>query len=523
MATQPSKLSLFAASLVMCAIGAPLNAQAYDLWSAYSDAQTNDPTFLSASAQNSIAQAQSRQARAAILPTIKLSGSISSEKYVYLATGSSPQTNPTQATISFNQPLLDMSSLTAFKQVRVNVSSSELKLEQARQDLISRVLNAYFSALLSQGKASIAEVQVEVAAKQLKMAQRNFEVGNTTVIDKYEAETAYHNASAAAITAVSARNNAFAALEDMVGHAINEPLKPLAAPLRLKLPVPGSQAQWVERATQENLAIRIAKLTDEVAQLEIKRRSQQRLPIVNLVANQKWRYSDLNQSTDISSRSTNVGLELSVPLFDGGLISAQTDEARALQYQSMQSIRATTTTVSQATRTAYSQATSGLATIEALQAANAASRASVKSNSIGYNLGMRINIDVLNAQKTDAQTQVNLAEAQYNTIIGNVNLKSAISQLTENDVRYINALLADETSKQTVAPTSPFEPTAINRSNDPKPTLASATPSNASSIPATPLTNQPVEIANTQQTQPDQAPQTNPVTDSATLVKKPLF
>ena len=225
------------------------------------------------------------------------------------------------------------------------------------------------------------------------------------------------------------------------------------------MPVPDTQDKWVERARAENYSVRIAKLSDEIAQLEIRRRGQQYLPKVNLIASQQWKHTNINHDNDVSNRTSSVGLELSMPLFDGGLISAQVDEARALQQQSLQAVRGADTTVAQATRVAYSQAVGGLSTIEALESARKASAASVKANSIGYNLGMRINIDVLNAQNTDAQTQYNLAQAQYNTIIGNVNLKAAIAQLGVQDVRYINDLL--------VAPKMTVEANAVDKTVDP--------------------------------------------------------
>ena len=441
------------------ALTCTFGAQGYDLLQAYNDAHTNDPTYLAAMAEKGIAEAQKKQARAAILPSIVLTGSAYHTRDKFLSANYTNVTNPTIARVALNQPLIDIGSLTAFKQVGVNSDSSLLKLQQAHQELIVRVVQAYFTALLAQGNASIAEAQRSTAAKQVEMARRNFEVGNTTVIDKNEAEAAYYNARATEITAISNKNNSFSALEDLVGHPITEPLSPLNAPLRLKMPVPDTQDKWVERARVENYSVRIAKLSDEIAQLEIRRRGQQYLPKVNLIASQQWKHTNINHDNDVSNRTSSVGLELSMPLFDGGLISAQVDEARALQQQSLQAVRGADTTVAQATRVAYSQAVGGLSTIEALESARKASAASVKANSIGYNLGMRINIDVLNAQNTDAQTQYNLAQAQYNTIIGNVNLKAAIAQLGVQDVRYINDLL--------VAPKMTVGTNAVDKTVDP--------------------------------------------------------
>ena len=427
----------FAAFALMCFS----QAHAFDLWQTYVDAYRLDPTYLAATAQKGIADAQKKQARAAILPTVVLTGSAYRTRDTFLSSRQTVQASPTLMRVALNQPIIDIGSLTAFKQVGINSNSSVLKLQQAKQELIVRVVQTYFTALLAQGNASIAEAQRSVAARQVEMAKRNFEVGNTTVIDQREAEAAYYNARSVEITALNNKANSLAALEDMVGHPITEPLAPLASSLRLKMPVPDSLEQWVERARRENYAVKIAQLSDDMAKLEINRRNQQYLPKVDLVASQQWKHTNINHDNDVSSRTSSVGLELTMPLFDGGLISAQVDEARALQQQSLQGVRGAETTVAQATRTAYGQAVAGLASMEALESARTASNASVKANETGYNLGMRINIDVLNAQNTAAQTQYNLAQAQFNTILGNVNLKAAIAQLGEDDVRYINDLL----------------------------------------------------------------------------------
>lgn len=414
---------------------------AYDLAQAYQDARTNDPTYLSELMQKNIAKAQKTQARSLILPTVSVGASAYRSSNDLFFAKNITKKHPGSLSVYLNQPLMDLSSLTAFKQVNINSSAAELKVEQAEQDLITRVIQTYFAALLAQGNSSIAKAQETAAERQLKVAQRNFDVGNSTVIDKLEAQAAYHNAHAELISATSAQNNAFSALEDMVGHAIAEPLAPVVTPLHLKMPIPDSQEKWVERARVENLAVRLARLSDESAQLEVRRRSQRYLPVVNLVASQSWTHDNVNRNDNQYRKNSRVGLELSMPIFNGGLIGAQINEARGLQVQSTQAIRATEMSVVQATRAAYNQAVGGLATIAALEAARQASSASVKANSIGYNLGMRINIDVLNAQSTEARTQYNLAQAQYNALIGNVNLKSAIASLSEDDIYYINDLL----------------------------------------------------------------------------------
>ena len=275
------------------------------------------------------------------------------------------------------------------------------------------------------------------------MAKKNFEVGNTTVIDTEEAATVWHNAQASLINAHTAWDNAKNTLESVVGHPITEPLSGIRAPLKLKMPVPGTADSWVEKAKQGNYNVQIAQLNYRFNTLDTQRIGQKRLPQVNVVAKRTWSNTDFRRDSDEQAATTTVGLEVSMPIFDGGLIGGQVREAQAQENISFQTLRATQQNVAQSTRAAYNQAVSGLATINTLESARGAAQKSADANMLGYQLGMRINIDVLNAQNTYAQSQYNLAQAQYNTILGNVNLKAAIGQLGDEDVQYINALLGN--------------------------------------------------------------------------------
>lgn len=463
------------ALLAACLSLTAASASALDLEETFRTALVNDPIYQAALAQKGVTDAQKKQARAALLPTITMSGSwVRKTKDTFLST--TTQTNrtyPGNLTFSLKQPLLQMDKITGFKQIDLNTNGGELQLAQARQDLINRSIQAYFTALLAEKNASIAAEQERNTGLQLKIVKRSFEVGNTTIIDTHEAEAAYYRAKAAAISAANVAANARSALEDMMGKPLDpkEKLAPLKAPLALKMPVPDTQEMWVSRAKDQSYAVRIAKIAYQVADLDVTRRAQQRLPVIDFVASQSFDHTNFQRASDTvtNARSTTqiYGLQLSMPLFDGGLISAQVQEGDALRTKSFQTLRSTQTQIAQATRTAYNQAVSGLATIAALESAKSSAAASVKSNEIGRTLGMRINIDVLNAEQTHAQTQYDLAKAQFDTVVGNVNLKAAISKLSDEDVRYINALLEPRSKKAN--DTTPVNTDLSNRMNDPLP------------------------------------------------------
>ena len=430
------------------ALGTALMAQpahAYDLWQAYQDAQQNDPTYLASAAQTDVLNAQKSQVRAAVMPTVTVSGGVYSTRKQFWGNTNAVDSHkrPASLTVGLNQPIFALDKLTALKQVDVQSSIIELKVAQAKQELITRVVQAYFSTWLAEHNARVADSMAKAAERQLQMAKKNFEVGNTTVIDTEEAATVWHNAQASLISAHTAWDNAKNTLESVVGHPITEPLSGIRAPLKLKMPVPGTADSWVEKAKQGNYNVQIAQLNYRFNTLDTQRIGQKRLPQVNVVAKRTWSNTDFRRDNDEQSATTTVGLEVSMPIFDGGLIGGQVREAQAQENISFQTLRATQQNVAQSTRAAYNQAVSGLATINALESARGAAQKSADANMLGYQLGMRINIDVLNAQNTYAQSQYNLAQAQYNTILGNVNLKAAIGQLGDEDVQYINALLGN--------------------------------------------------------------------------------
>ena len=447
------------------------SAFAYDLWQAYQDAQVNDPTYLSDIAQKEVYDAQKKQARAAMMPTVLVGAGIyKTRKQFWQSPLPDTRTTPANVTVSLNQPILELDKITGFRQLSTNVQIGDLKLAQAKQDLITRVVQAYFSAWLADHNVQVAKDVLTASERQYQMAQKNFEVGNTTIIDTQEAQTVWHNAQATLINAKASMDNAKSNLESVVGHPITEPLAGIRAPLKLKMPVPDTSDKWVARANEANYNIKMAQLGYKVADLETTRMAQQRLPKVSIVASYRWSKNSTTTgsliSDDRNSLST-IGLELSMPIFDGGMIGAQVLEAEANKTISGQSLRATQINVAQSTRVAYNQAVSGLATITALESAQTAAQKSSQSNLLGYQLGMRINVDVLNAQNTYAQAQYNLAQAQYNTILGNVNLKSAIADLKDEDVRYINDLLS--TAPPAPATTGAKATTKAANASEPKP------------------------------------------------------
>ncbi len=413
-----------------------------DLLQIYQDALDNDAKFAAARAQYEAGQEKVVQGRAGLLPQI--GGSANT-----IWNDSRVRANEVDATIHRNynsngytvqltQPLFRWQNWVQYKQGELQTAQAESLFGQARQDLILRVADAYFNVLNAQD-ALEAVVQLRVAAaEQHEIARKSFEVGTVTITDVYEAQSRFDLASAREITA---RNDLVVSRETLAQIIGKEPeaLAGLRPGVELQRPQPDEIAAWAIAAEQGNYAVQAQQLAREIAVREVERARAGHLPTVDLVANY-----GLNNNPSLSTdrtEGTTVGLQLNVPFYQGGAISSQTREAAALKNKADSDLEDARRTAALAARQSYLGVTSGMAQVKALEAARTSSTSALEANKLGYEVGVRINIDVLNAQSQLADTLQQLARSRYDTLIAQLRLKAAAGTLTEEDVRLINALL----------------------------------------------------------------------------------
>jgi len=421
-----------------------LNAQAADLLQVYQQALANDATFASARASADAGRERSTQGRAGLLPTIGISGSYgktdSDVTPWNLSSAVNTNLRSNQVQVALTQPLFRWDRWETYQQSKLQQAISEAQFAQAQQDLITRVAQAYFDVLSAQDTLESTRSQKVATTEQLASAKRNFEVGTQTITDTHEAQAAYDLVVSQELAAVNDLENKKTALQAIIGTPPSA-LATLRAGVTLKSPEPVSVDQWVSAAENQNYAVTVAELSLETAKREISRRRAGHYPTLDLNATSA--YNKVSGQTAQSGKNTSnaIGISYSIPLFNGFAVTSQVRESIALEDKARNDLEANRRNAALNARQSFLGVNTGLAQVKALEAAEVSSNSALESNKLGYQVGVRINIDVLNAQRQLYQTRTDLARARYNTILAGLRLKGAAGSLREEDLQSINALL----------------------------------------------------------------------------------
>ncbi|WP_423680883.1 MULTISPECIES: TolC family outer membrane protein [unclassified Undibacterium] len=422
-----------------------LSANATDLLQIYQDALANDPQYASARSSLTAGQEKSVQGRAGLLPTIGLSGSDTRSRVESQPDIANADRNFTTLTntwsLALSQPLFRWANWQQYEQGKLSVMISEAQFAQAKQDLIVRVGQAYFDVLAAQDTLATLQAQKVAISEQLASAKRNFEVGTSTITDTHEAQARYDLATAQEFAAQSDLQVKRSALQQIIGKETGE-LATLKAGVKLNSPQPAAVNEWVSSAEKQNFNVVASEVAVEVAKREIERNRAGHYPTLDLVASTGRTATGGASSTGTGVvKPTTIGVQWSIPLFAGFAVDSKVKEAVALQEKARNDLETNRRSAAQGARQAYTGVTSGLAQVKAYEAAEISSQSALDSNKLGYQVGVRINIDVLNAQQQLYTTRQNLAKARYDTIMNGLRLKSAAGTLKEEDLSEVNALL----------------------------------------------------------------------------------
>ncbi len=439
-----SRSVMRAVAAVAIAVAASRVAAA-DLLQTYHDALMNDAQFSSARNQLTAGREKEPQGLSLLLPQI--SGSASGTRTNAIVGEPQPFGNFTSTfnqktyAITLTQPLFRWANFQQYQEGKLLVMQSEAQFAQAQLDLIVRVVQAYTDVLYAQDSIEYAVAQKAAISEQLASARRSFEVGTTTITDTNEAEARYALAVSQEILARSTLDVARAALQQIIGH---EPgtLAPMIRDLELSQPQPLELEPWVASAEKQNYVVAQNLAGFEIAQREIQVARSGHYPTVDLVAQRAYNNYSNPALSGINAQTTNsIGVQVAIPIFTGGYTSSRVRETIALADKAENDLDFARRNAAQGARQAYFNVTSGLAQIRALRAAETSSQSALDSNKLGYQVGVRTNIDVLNAQQQLFSTQRDLARARYDTLLNSLRLKSSAGTLTENDLVGLNMLL----------------------------------------------------------------------------------
>jgi outer membrane protein len=343
--------------------------------------------------------------------------------------------------LAASQPLYRPANRLADEQAQKSLAVAQAQLQQAEHELIIRVSQAYFDTLAAEDTLAFVKAQKTAVSEQLAAAKRNFEVGASTITDTREAQAKFDLVLAQEIAAENDSRVKKLALDQLVGKA-TAPWR-LVASARLPDTTPADVNAWVTQSQTEHPSLRQARTALEIAQLETQKAETGHRPTLDAVAQyQVARSPSSTSNTNVRSNSASVGLQFNWPLFAGYAVQNRVKETLALEEKARTDLAAAERTIAQATRSAYFGVQSGLGQVRALEAAEASSQSALDANKLGYQVGVRINIDVLNAQSQLFETKARLAKARYDVLLGGLKLRQASGQLRGDDLRPIDALLA---------------------------------------------------------------------------------
>lgn len=422
----------------------PLGAA--DLLQVYRDAQANDPTFAAARSTLDAGREKAPQGLSGLLPSLTLSGNtVWNENEIKSRSNSfatlKPNFNSNGYTLTLSQPLFRWQNWVTYNQSKLQVAQAEANFVQAQQDLVLRTAQAYFDLLYSKENLAAVRANKIAIAQQLESAKKNFEVGTATITDTHEAQSRYDLSVAQELAAENDLEVKRRALQAIVG---KEPdaLAPLRSTVALTPPQPAGMEKWVEAAEKDATNVQIQLAAADIAAQEVEKQRAGHYPTVDVVANTGR--STTFASTGLGLAETdfnNVGLQLNLPIFQGGLVTSRTREAAANRNAALSALEAARRTAALAARQYYLGVVSGLAQVKALEAALVSSQLALESNKLGYEVGVRINIDVLNAEQQVYSTRRDLAKSKYDTLLAQLRLKAAVGALGEDDVQQVNGLL----------------------------------------------------------------------------------
>ena len=405
-----------------------------------------DPEYQSAVAANLASQELAPQARSFLLPNISTGGEA---RYNYAdvrrsagATGSTDW-GTQRADISLTQPVYRRDLWIQLEQASLRTKQANAEFAFARQELMLRVAERYFDVLRARDQLAFAQSALEAFGQQLKQAQQRFEVGLIAITDVEEAQSGFDLATADVIAAENDRDNAREALREVTG-VYNTDLASLGQGMPLATPEPADINQWTETALRQNLQITAARHAAANAKEEIDRITAGHYPTLDLVGRAQYFNSDGgigSIATDNQTVDGQVGLQLNIPIYQGGLVVSQTRESRALYQQSLDDLERRRRAVQRQARASYLNLGSEISRVKALNQAVRSTVSAKEAIDAGFQVGTRTSVDVLNAERRVFEARRDLAFSRYDYIINRLTLKQAAGTLSEDDIEQVNSWL----------------------------------------------------------------------------------
>ena len=413
----------------------------------YHQALAHDPTLASALSANKAAQEIIEQGKALYRPTINFNADAkTTQSHIRYLTGT-PSPGSTNfenynAAIEARQPIYRKQNLVEMDQAVTQVSLADKQYHLSQQNLILRSTQAYFDVLIAQDKIALINAQKVAILSQLDQAKATFEVGTATITDVNEAQARYDLIIAQEIAAVNEFEIAKRSIEAITGEL---PTKLATVKSDIQVTQLSQNMQdWQQVGLQNNLNIQIQQDALKLAEQEVEHANAGHLPTLDAVASLSDNYSNGSPSvfsTGNDLKSATIGLQLQIPLYAGGAITSKARQAVLNKQKAQDDVDIARRNTDLETQRAYLNLGTTIAQVKALEQALTSSQSQLDSTKLGYEVGVRTSVDVLNAQQQLFSAKRDLLQARYSYLVNIIRLKAASGLVSELDLQDINQQL----------------------------------------------------------------------------------
>ncbi len=407
-----------------------------------------DPVYRQAEASALAVAEGVPQARAAAwLPVIRLTGgasridqevTVEQDAFAFGQLGG-VGFNRTNWSISATQPLFRYDRFIALKQANKSVLQANYQLEAAQQDLLVRVAQRYFDSLAAQDNLEFARAEKESLRRQLEQAQQRFEVGLIAITDVQEAQAGYDRAVADEILAENTLDNSFEALRELTGQYHSD-LAPLGATIQLKNPEPNDIDVWTATALKQNMRLAAQQVASEIAHEEIRRQYAGHMPTIDIVGSTGVSTTG-GRFGDSTTDEQEIGVQFTLPIFEGFANSSRTQEARYRHSEAVQRVEQERRFAYRESREAFLGVNARISSVKALKQAVVSAQTAVDSTTAGFEVGTRTAVDVVASERGLFQAKRNYARSRYDYILEILRLKQAAGTLSPEDLMVTNSWL----------------------------------------------------------------------------------
>ncbi|BEM34989.1 outer membrane channel protein TolC [Serratia sp. Lou2A] len=472
-------------------------SQAENLLQVYKQARESNPDLRKSAADRDAAFEKINEARSPLLPQLNLGAGYNYNNGYRDSNG--VNSNVSNASLTLTQTIFDMSIWRQLTLQEKTAGISDVTFQTAEQQLILNTATAYFNVLSAIDTLSYTQANKQAVYRTLDQTTQRFNVGLVAITDVQNARSAYDTVLAAEVTARNNLDNALEALRQITG-AFYPELASLNTD-RFNTQRPEAVNNLLKEAEARNLSLLSARLSQDLAREQIRAAQTGYMPTINLNASTGITNTRYNGSaTGANSRFTNsdagqnqVGVSVSVPLYSGGATNSQVEQAQYGFVGASEQLESAHRGVVQTVRSSFNNVNASISSINAYKQAVISAQSSLDAMEAGYQVGTRTIVDVLNATSTLYNAKQQLSSARYTYLINQLNIKSALGTLNQNDLLTLNGALGKpvSTAPDAVAPQNRSQDAYADGYQDNAPMQQVAAPAPSATRAAAPAVSQP--------------------------------